>query len=237
MNNTPFDSFDSQPAAKPHKRGVLARLRNYFLAGLVVAVPVIITFYLVFWFIEWVDNWYDTLIPAAYHPENYLPFPVPGLGLLFALLGFTLLGALTANIIGRSILGFGERLVAQMPVVRAIYSALKQIFETIFSSEKMSFKKVGLIQYPRQGIYVLVFLADETQGEIPRRLQQSMTTVFVPTTPNPTSGFLLFVPTQDITPLDMSVEDAAKMIVSLGLVMPNGAPENANEKQTESQRS
>ena len=217
---------ESKPAAaKPPKRGLLARLRNHFLTGVVVAVPVIITFYLVFWFVEWVDNWYDALIPARYHPENYLPFSIPGLGVLFALVAFTLLGALAANIIGRSILGFGERLVARMPVVRAIYSALKQILETIFSSEKMSFQKVGLIQYPRPGIYALVFMADETKGEIPRRLQQQMSTVFVPTTPNPTSGFLLFVPTKDVIVLDMGVEDAAKMIVSLGLVMPNGAPE------------
>lgn len=215
MSESPF------PNPEVPKKTLLARLRTYFLTGIVVAVPIIITFYLVFWFIEWVDNWYDALIPEQYHPENYLPVPIPGLGLIFALVSFTILGALTANIIGRSVLRFGEGLVARMPVVRAIYSALKQILETIFSSDKMSFKKVGLIQYPRPGIYVLVFLADQTRGEIPAKLRQDMTTVFVPTTPNPTSGFLLFIPTQDIIPLDMGVEDAAKMIVSLGLVMPS----------------
>ena len=215
MNESPF------PAPEVPKKTLLGRLRTYFLTGIVAAVPIIITFYLVFWFVEWVDNWYDTLIPERYHPENYLPVNIPGLGLIFAAVFFTILGALTANFIGRSILKAGEALVARMPVVRAIYSALKQIFEAIFSSEKMSFKKVGIIQYPRPGIYALVFLADQTQGEIPHKLQQDMSTVFIPTTPNPTSGFLLFVPTKDIIMLDMGVEDAAKMIVSLGLVMPD----------------
>ena len=215
MNESPF------PAPEVPRKTLLGRLRTYFLTGIVAAVPIIITFYLVFWFVEWVDNWYDTLIPERYHPENYLPVNIPGLGLIFAVVFFTILGALTANFIGRSIFKAGEGLVARMPVVRAIYSALKQIFEAIFSSEKMSFKKVGIIQYPRPGIYALVFLADQTQGEIPHKLQQDMSTVFVPTTPNPTSGFLLFVPTKDIVMLDMGVEDAAKMIVSLGLVMPD----------------
>ncbi|MCY4034819.1 MAG: DUF502 domain-containing protein [Hyphomicrobiales bacterium] len=221
MNESPF------PKPEVPKKTLLGRLQTYFLTGIVAAVPVIITFYLVFWFIEWVDNWYDAFIPEKYHPESYLPVNIPGLGLIFAAIFFTMLGALTANIIGRSVLKAGERLVARMPVVRAIYSALKQIFEAVFSSEKMSFKKVGIIQYPRPGIYALVFLADQTQGEIPHKLQQDMSTVFVPTTPNPTSGFLLFVPTQDIIILDMGVEDAAKMIVSLGLVMPD--PEGRNE--------
>ena len=219
---------DAKSGARPaRKRGVLARLRNYFLTGLVASVPLIITFYLVFWFIDWVDGWYDALIPAPYHVENYLPFPVPGLGVLFALIVFTLFGACAANIIGRSVLRFGERLVAQMPVVRAVYGALKQILETIFTTEKMSFQRVGLIQYPRPGLYALVFIADETRGEIPRRLGEKMSTVFVPTTPNPTSGFLLFVPSGDVLVLDLSVEEAATMIVSLGLVMPDGPAEEA----------
>lgn len=228
------DSGDDTPIV--HRIGLFARLRNYFLTGLVVAVPIIITLNLVFWFIEWVDDWYDTLIPARYHPENYLPFPIPGLGLVFTLVAFTLLGVLAANIIGRSIIGFGERLVARMPVVRAIHGALKQILETIFKSEKMSFQKVGLIQYPRPGIYALVFLADETTGEIPLRLQKKVSTVFIPTTPNPTSGFLLFVPSQDVIRLDMSVEDGAKMIVSLGLVIPDVESEGTGKPELQPER-
>ena len=214
MNKSPF------PKPELPKKTLLGRLRTYFLTGIVVAVPVIITFYLVFWFVEWVDNWYDALVPEPYRLENHLPVNIPGLGIIFAVIFFTILGALTANFIGRSVIKAAESLVAHMPIVRAIYSALKQIFEAVFSSEKVSFKKVGIIQYPRPGIYALVFLADQTQGEIPHKLQQDMSTVFVPTTPNPTSGFLLFVPTKDIIMLDMGVEDAAKMIVSLGLVMP-----------------
>ena len=230
------DSLFSDPKSgiRPaRKRGLPARLRNYFLTGVVASVPLIITFYLLFWFIDWVDGWYDALVPAPYHLENHLPFPVPGLGVLFALVAFTLFGACAANIIGRSVLRFGERLVARMPVVRAVYGALKQILETIFTTEKMSFQRVGLIPYPRPGLYALVFIADETRGEIPRRLGEKMSTVFVPTTPNPTSGFLLFVPSGDVMVLDLSVEAAATMIVSLGLVMPDGPAEGVGKEGAE----
>lgn len=209
------------------KAGLGARLRTYFLTGLVIAAPIGITVYLIGWFIELVDYWFTPLIPTGYHPDNYLPFSIPGLGLLIAFVVLTLLGALTANFLGRRILAFGERLVDRTPVVRNIYNAIKQIFETVISQSSASFKEVGLIEYPRKGLYALVFVTTQTRGEIKQKAGQDMVSVFLPTTPNPTSGFLLFVPRADIQILDMTVEEAAKLVISAGLVEP-GNHQNKN---------
>lgn len=207
------------PGKKP---GLAARLRTYFLTGLVVAAPIWITIYLTRWFIDFIDEYIVGFVPAAYHPDNYLPFTVPGLGVVVVLVGLTLLGALTANFLGRRILGWGERLVDRMPVVRNIYNALKQIFETVISQSGSSFRDVGLIEYPRKGLYALVFITTRTRGEILEKANtdEKLVSVFLPTTPNPTSGFLLFVPQSEIEVLDMSVEEAAKLIISAGLVEP-----------------
>ena len=217
------------PLILPAKKvGFGARLRTYFLTGLVIAAPIGITAYLIDWFIGLVDYWFTPLIPAQYHPDNYLPFSIPGLGLLIAFVVLTLLGALTANFLGRRILALGERLVDRMPVVRNIYNALKQIFETVISQSSASFKEVGLIEYPRKGLYALVFVTTQTRGEILLKTGPDMVSVFLPTTPNPTSGFLLFVPRSDIQILDMTVEEAAKLIISAGLVEPG----NRDKKPT-----
>lgn len=205
------------PAKKP---GLLARARTYFLTGLVVAAPISITIYLTLWFIEVVDYWFTPLIPEIYRPDKYLPFSIPGLGVLVAIVLLTALGALTANFFGRRILIFSERLVDRMPVVRNIYTTLKQIFETVLSRSSSSFREVGLIEYPRKGLYAIVFVTTTTQGEIRQKVGTDLVSVFLPTTPNPTSGFLLFVPKQDIQILDMTVEQAAKLIISAGLVEP-----------------
>lgn len=198
------------------------RLRNYFLTGLVIAAPISITIYLTWSFINLVDGWIKPLVPAAYNPENYLPFSLPGLGLIFAFIFITILGALTANLFGRTIISYGEMMLNRMPIVRNLYSALKQIFETVISQSKSSFREVGVIEYPRKGLYAIVFISTTTEGEIKTRIDDGdgMLSVFLPTTPNPTSGFLLFVPRADVTILDMSVEEAAKLVISAGLVTP-----------------
>ena len=220
----------SEPLILPAKKHSLAtRIRNYFLTGIVVAAPIGLTIYITSWFIDLVDTWFTPLIPPAYRPDNFLPVEIPGLGLIIAFILLTLLGAITANFIGRSILSFGERLVSRMPVVRSIYGALKQIFETVISQSNQSFRDVGLIEYPRKGLYSICFITTRTKNEIASRTGRELVSVFVPTTPNPTSGFLLFVPREEITILDMTIEEGAKMIISAGLVEPPHKPAEDSE--------
>jgi len=210
-------------ADAPHRSSTLTRLRNYFLTGLIITAPLIITIYLIWAIIQWVDSWVMPYVPRVYHPETYLPFDVPGVGLIIAIFLITLVGFLTANIIGRTVVNYGEHLLGRMPFVRNIYNGLKQIFETVFADGNASFSKVGLVQYPRPGLWALVFVAAEARGEVKKRLGEhgdEMLAVFLPTTPNPTSGFLLFVPRKEVKILAMSIEDAAKLIISAGLVSP-----------------
>ena len=213
---------DEQPHLIERKQrvGILSRLRTYFLTGLVVAAPVTITVVLVMWFVDFVDAWFTPMIPDRYQPERYLDFTVPGLGLIIAVVLLTILGALTANLFGRTLVNYGERLVGRMPLVRNIYSALKQIFETVLSQSQQSFREVALIEYPRRGVYSIAFVTTAAKGEVQARADEEMVSVFLPTTPNPTSGFLLFVPRRDVITLEMSVEDAAKLVISAGLVAP-----------------
>lgn len=204
-------------------RGML-RFRNYFLTGLVIAAPLFLTVYITWGFIVWIDSWVTPFIPAAYSPDTYLPFTVPGFGLVVAIVCITLLGFLTANLVGRTALSWGESLLDRMPVVRNLYRGLKQIFETVLSNRAKSFQTVGLIEYPRKGLWAIVFIATGTKGEVGHRLDKEgdpMVSVFLPTTPNPTSGFLLFVREADVVRLDMSVEEAAKLVISAGLVTPD----------------
>lgn len=198
------------------------RLRNYFLTGLIIVGPVGITLYVIWWFINLVDGWVKPWVPQIYLPETYLPFTVPGVGLIFSILGLMIIGALTANLFGRTIVGYGELMLSRMPVVRNVYRALKQIFETVLSQSSSSFQKVGLVEYPRKGLYAIVFVSTQTKGEIDDKVYpgESMLSVFLPTTPNPTSGYLLFVPEKDVIVLDMTVEEGAKLVISAGLVVP-----------------
>ena len=207
----------------PKKAGLFTRVRNYFLTGLVIAAPISITIYLTWTFVSFVDQKVKPLIPAIYNPDNYLPFSVPGVGLFVAILGLTILGFITANYLGRSIIATGERVLSRMPLIRNLYSGLKQIFETALSQQQKSFQQAGLIEYPRKGIYAVVFISTEAKGEVKEKLQKGkdeVIGVFLPTTPNPTSGFLLFVKKSDVKILDMSVEEAAKLVISAGLVSP-----------------
>jgi len=207
----------------PKQHSMMHRLRNYFLTGFIVCAPLAITIWLIWSFVGWVDSWVVPYIPAAYNPDAYVPFRVPGMGLIIALVLITLVGFLTANIIGRKIVSMGEFIVGRMPLVRSIYNGLKQIIETVLSDKSNTFQKVGLIEYPRKGIYALVFMATETGGEVRAKVGDAAgqtLAVFLPTTPNPTSGFLLFVPKAEVIELSMSVEDGAKLVISAGLVSP-----------------
>lgn len=220
--------------AGPAKLKLGTRLRNYFLTGIVVAAPVSITVYITWWFVNLVDGWIKPFLPTIYNPDHYLPFTVPGVGLIFAIFGLTVLGALTANLFGRTIVSYGEMMLNRMPIVRNVYSALKQIFETVLSQSQSSFQKAGLIQYPRQGLWSIVFISTATKGEVQHKFpdENDVFSVFLPTTPNPTSGFLLFVPRKDVILLDMSVEEAAKMIISAGLVTPKYHEKTAKLAET-----
>ncbi|MFZ5791894.1 MAG: DUF502 domain-containing protein [Pseudomonadota bacterium] len=204
----------------PIRMGLIARLRAYFFAGILITAPISITIYLAWAMITWVDSKVIPLIPARYNPETYLPFSVPGIGLIILLVGLTLIGAATAGIIGRMLVHFSERLLNRMPVVRSIYNALKQIFETVLSQKSQAFREVVLIEYPRRGMWALGFITGTTEGEVQELTEDEVVNVFLPTTPNPTSGFLLFVPKSDIIPLSMTVEEGIKMVVSGGIVTP-----------------
>ncbi|WP_209017073.1 DUF502 domain-containing protein [Roseibium aggregatum] len=206
-----------------HRPGAATRLRNYFLTGLVITGPIGITLWLTWTFIKWVDGWVKPFVPKVYNPDTYLPFPVPGFGLIVAFFVLTIVGFLAANFLGRSLISFGENLVGRMPLVRNIYSGLKQIFETVLDERGNTFTKAALVEYPRRGLWAIVFISTDTKGEVEKRLKNKADTVsvFLPTTPNPTSGFLLFVPKEDVVELKMSVEDAAKLVISAGLVSPS----------------
>ncbi len=226
----PFDPNHPDPS----RRGgsAMHRLRNYFLTGLIIAAPVILTVYITWTFVKWVDSWVTPFIPWDYRPDKYLPFAIPGFGLVVALIVITLLGFLTANFVGRQTILLGESLLGRMPIVRNLYRGLKQIFETVLSRRAGAFQTVALIEYPRQGLWSLVFVSSDTKGEIAHRLDETVA-VFLPTTPNPTSGFLLFVKRADMIVLNMSVEDAAKMVISAGLVTPEFVAEHSTELTSE----
>jgi uncharacterized membrane protein len=203
-------------------RGFVARFRNYFLTGLIVAGPIAITFYLTWWFVTWVDGLVRPFVPVAYRPETYLPFGLPGSGLIVAVFALTMLGFLTANLIGRTLVDLGERLLGRMPVVRAIYRGLKQVFETLFSGSGSSFRRVGLVEFPSPGMWSIVLISQSPSAEIAASLpgQEEHAAVFLPCAPNPTTGFFFYVPKSKIIEIEMSAEDAATLIMSAGVVQP-----------------
>ncbi len=199
---------------------VLHRLRNYLIAGILVTAPIGLTIWLSWAFIAWIDDRVMPLVPDVYHPETYLPFSIPGLGLVIVLVGLVMIGAFTANLLGRGFLRMSERMLDRMPIVRGIYATIKQVFETVLSHQSDAFRQVVLVEYPRRGIWALGFLTGETLGEVQNLTKERVLNIFLPTTPNPTSGFLLFVPEEDVIALDMTVEEGIKMVMSGGIVTP-----------------
>lgn len=207
-----------EPAPKVR---LLARLRTYFFTGIVVTAPIAITIYLTYVFVTFVDTNVTPLIPVRYNPETYLPFGIPGLGVFIAAIALILIGFLTANYLGRAFLVFGERIVGRMPVVRSIYNALKQIMETVLAQSSSSFRDVVVMEYPRKGIWAVAFVTSQARGQVDTLTNDDMISVFMPTTPNPTSGFLLFVPKKDLLYLNMSVEEGVKLVISAGMIWPD----------------
>ncbi|WP_170325108.1 DUF502 domain-containing protein [Ruegeria arenilitoris] len=215
--NTPFDE-------EPHRRpGLFSRLRASFLTGIVVIAPVWLTIWLIWSVVGWVDSAVLPLIPQQFQPEEYVGVNLRGVGVVIFLIFTVLVGWIAKGILGRSLIHFAESLVDRMPVVRSVYSGIKQISETVFAQTERSFEKACLIQYPRRGIWAIGFVSTTAKGEVSDRAETGgdLLSIFVPTTPNPTSGFLLFFPEEDVILLDMSIEEAAKLVISAGLVYPN----------------
>lgn len=215
----------------PPKFSLWLWLRNSFFTGIVVATPITITVWLVVTFVTWVDSRVKPLIPRAYLPESYLPFAIPGFGVIVAVIGLTLLGALAANILGRSFLHASERIVARVPFVRNIYSALKQLLESVFAQRRKSFQEVALVKYPREGLWAIGFITAPAQGEVADRLGEEFVSVFVPSTPNPTSGFILWTRRSELIVLDMTVEEGAKLVISAGIVTPEQLRKEAEARE------
>ena len=220
--STPFDQ-------EPKKPGLFGGLRASFLTGLVVIAPVGLTIWLVWSVAGWIDGVVLPLIPYAFRPEHYIGINLRGVGVIFFFFFTIVVGWIAKGLIGRSLIRFAESLVDRMPVVRSIYNGIKQISETVFAQSDRNFEKACLIQYPRKGIWAIGFVSTQAKGEIAMRAETTsdLMSVFLPTTPNPTSGFLLYIPREDVIELDMTVEDAAKLVISAGLVYPQDAAAKA----------
>jgi uncharacterized membrane protein len=214
------------PAASTRGPGLGGRIRNWFLTGVIVAGPLAITVYIVWWFVDTIDNWVKHVVPVEFWPDAYLPFQLPGFGVVVAFVGLTLLGFLAANLLGRSLIRLGEAILARMPIVRSIYKSIKQIFETILSQSGTTFRRVGLIEFPGKGMWTLVFIAAPPAEAIGDHLPEGVDhiSVFLPCTPNPTTGFYIFLPASDVIEVSLSPDTAAKVIMSCGVIRPEHKP-------------
>ena len=210
MNNT----------VKNNEIGLFAWLRGRFFAGVVIAAPIAITFAIVRWIINVIDDFVKPLLPPQIIPESYLPYAIPGFGLIVAVITLTILGGVASNLIGRSLVASADRLLSGIPVVSNVYTAVRQLFDVVGKGATASYKEVVLIEYPKRGTWAVGFVSGTPKGEIAHHLSTDMLAVFIPTTPNPTSGFLVFVPNDEVKRLTMTVEDGAKFILSAGLVTP-----------------
>ncbi|HDL90154.1 MAG TPA: DUF502 domain-containing protein [Thermodesulforhabdus norvegica] len=195
------------------------RIRNYFIAGVLTVVPLSISFYVIFFIIKHADRVFN-ILPPRFNPKAYIPFPVPGLGIVMVVVIVFLTGVLVKNYVGGKIVAFGEIIVYKIPLVRPLYSAVKQLLTAIFSQSEETFRRVVLIEYPRKGMYAMAFVTGTAGGEVQSKTEERVINVFLPTTPNPTSGFYLLVPESQTIPLAISVEDAFKLIISGGVVAP-----------------
>ncbi len=206
------------PSRKPPRHRIVERLRGYFFAGILVTGPILLTVYLTWLFIDAIDGAVRWLLPDRYNPATYVH--VPGLGLILGIVALTLIGAATANYVGRLFLRISERILARMPVIRGIYGAVKQIFETVLAKQSNTFREAVLVEFPRKGMWTIGFITARTEGEVRSLTGPDPVSVYVPTTPNPTSGYLVFVPRSEVIVLSMSVEEAIKLVISTGIVTP-----------------
>lgn len=204
------------------RHGLIGRLRSSFLTGLVVLAPIGLTIWLIWTFVGWIDGWVLPFIPTDYRPERFIGINLRGVGLMIFLVFTIIVGWLAKGLIGRSLIRWGETIVDRMPVIRSIYNGIKQIAETLFSQGTTAFSGTAIVEYPRKGMWGIGFVAGTVKGELADRLiaHGEIVPIFLPTTPNPTSGFLIYIPRKDVIFLDMTVEDAAKLIISGGLVNP-----------------
>jgi uncharacterized membrane protein len=207
---------------------MLKHFRRYIVAGVLVWLPLGVTIFLIRTLIGVMDQSLR-LLPAGYRPEALLGFDIPGLGLILTVIVLLLTGVLAANIVGRSMVSFWESVLDRIPIVRSVYSASKNFAEIVFSDSNQSFKQVLLIEYPRKGLYSLAFQTSSELGEVQDRTGEDVVCTFVPTTPNPTSGFIIIVPRKDVVVLDMEVDEALKMIISLGVVVPTWRKDKLGE--------
>ena len=212
-----------EPTPHPPRRpGLLSGLRASFLTGIVVIAPIGLTFYLLWTVMGWIDGVVLPLVPVRWRPEHYIGINLRGVGVIFFFVFTVLIGWIAKGMIGRSLLGWGESLVNQTPVVRTVYGGVKQIAETVFAQQEKSFEKACMVEFPRRGIWRIAFIVTPAKGELTKMATpgQEILTAFVPSTPNPTTGFLIYVPREDVIELDMPIEDAVKIIISAGLVTP-----------------
>ena len=197
-----------------------AKIRAYFFTGILVTAPVAMTFYLAYKLIAWVDTLVNKMLPPKFLPDTYLPFTVPGLGFIILIGLLILIGMFATGFLGKFFLKLGEWIVYKLPFISSVYSLIKQVFSTFLSNKNNAFNKVVMLEYPRKGLWILGLVSTETEGEMKDKLSSPMLNVFIPTTPNPTSGFLIFVPKSEVIEMDISVEDAIKFIISGGIVNP-----------------
>ena len=201
--------------------GIVSKIKSYFLTGVIVAAPVTITAYMAYHLVLWINDVTSQLIPQQWKIGNFVPYAVPGFGLILLLAALFVIGMLTTGFVGRFFVNLGERIIREMPFISSFYSLIKQIFETFLSQKSRSFSEVVLVEYPRKGLWTIAFVSKEiTGGEVDEKTGQTNLSIYVPTTPNPTSGFLIFVPEKDVIKLDMSVEDGIKYVISCGIVTP-----------------
>jgi uncharacterized membrane protein len=226
--------MSTHPHISPPPHGVAAHLRSFFFYGLVAAGPLTVTVWLVWWFIDTVDRWVEPLFPAEYLPQSLLSFRVPGFGAVALAIALTMLGARARNLLGRSLINVSETFVGVVPGVRGIYTSAKQIFETAFSQSGTSFRKVGLVEFPAEGMWSIVFISTPPAGKVARALpgSKSFVSVFLPCTPNPTTGFFFYVPAEKVVEIAMTPDAAAKLVMSAGLIQPETQSELAALAET-----
>lgn len=217
-NNDAFkvDIKQVTQSGKGNSSGLFAKLRGNFLAGIIVTAPIGLTIYLTWLVLSLIDESVSGLIPKEYYPET----TVPGIGILTAILFFTTVGWFAKNFLGRLFIRISEYVVDRMPVIRNIYSAIKQVLETVMASQSQAFRDVVMLEYPRKGVFSIGFVTGESKGEVQRVTTGKTINVFVPTTPNPTSGYLLFVPQKELHYLNMTVEEGIKLVISGGIIAP-----------------
>ncbi len=211
-------------------------MRKYLIAGLLVWMPLGITFLVIRAIVGFLDQTL-LLLPETYQPDNLLGFHVPGLGVLLAVVLVLATGMIVANLLGRRLVNAWESLLSRIPLVRTLYAGIKQILEAVLATDGQSFRRVLLVEYPRKGTWSLAFMTSEQLGEVQEKTRSEVISVFIPTTPNPTSGFVLMLPKEDVIELEMSVEQGLKMIISMGVVVPDWGKEQLLKKQAQQKKS